>query len=53
MPFKVGIAAASVGGREGYRKGVVRGPLGSVGRDEQARFWDGLLGSDWIGKLIY
>lgn len=25
----------------------------SVGRDEQARFWDGLLGSDWIGKLIY
>ena len=22
----------------------------SVGRDEQIRFWDGVLGSDWIGK---
>jgi hypothetical protein len=21
----------------------------SVGRDEQMRFWDGLLGIDWIG----
>ena len=23
----------------------------SVGRDEQIRFWDGLLGLDWIGEL--
>ena len=22
----------------------------SVGRDERIRFWDGLLGVDWIGK---
>jgi hypothetical protein len=22
----------------------------SVGRDEQLRLWDGLLGSDWIGR---
>lgn len=21
----------------------------SVGRDEQVKFWDGLLGQDWIG----
>lgn len=24
----------------------------SVGRDEQIRFWDGLLGADWIGKWL-
>lgn len=31
---------------------VKRGQLSviSVGRDEQARFWDGLLGVDWIGE---
>lgn len=22
----------------------------SVGRDEQVKFWDGLLGQDWIGS---
>lgn len=25
----------------------------SVGRDEQARLWDGLLASDWIGKYLF
>jgi WD40 repeat protein len=25
----------------------------SVGRDEQVRLWDGLLGSDWIGGAIF
>lgn len=24
----------------------------SVGRDEQVRLWDGLLGPDWIGRVI-
>jgi hypothetical protein len=26
--------------------------VASVGRDEQLRLWDGLLGSDWIGALV-
>lgn len=28
-------------------------PVYSIGRDEQLRFWDGLLGADWIGKNLY
>ena len=24
--------------------------LASIGRDEQLRFWDGLLGWDWVGE---
>jgi hypothetical protein len=25
----------------------------SIGRDEQVKFWDGLLGTEWIGELAY